>query len=324
MMAAVPTIAAHLGLFLSTNVIEIVLFRTIAGLGYAIVTLACQDYVLDVVPKEQRTRSLGSYSGVLFAGIFSGAAMGGVLADRLGQNSVFLVSAVLVLISGLLVHSLLPSSNLSQTTADYSPDAKSHSIWAPLGGVRFSVLLLGIVIPTGVLSQAFISYLVALYMHDLGASAADIGRILMVYFLMITLMAPVTARFTESRFDPTLVAVLGGILTGVALLVGTAWGTQQGVLIAVWGAGIGQGMMRGPQVSIAMSLAESDLAQLGSNAVLGSLRALERGGSIIGLMVIALISSHIGYPAAMGVIGVWVLVGAAAFAVSLAMRGNSN
>ncbi len=323
LMAAVPTIAAHLGLFLSTNVIEIVLFRTIAGLGYAIVTLACQDYVLDVVPKEQRTRSLGSYSGVLFAGIFSGAAMGGVLADRLGQDSVFLVSAVLVLISGLLVHSLLPGRNLSQTTADNSTDAKSHSIWAPLGGFRFSALLLGSVIPTGVLSQAFISYLVALYMHDLGASAADIGRILMVYFLMITLMAPVTARFTESRFDPTLVTVLGGILAGVALLAGTTWGTQQGVLIAVWGAGIGQGMMRGPQVSIAMSIAETDLAQLGSNAVLGSLRTFERGGSIIGLMVIALISSHMGYPAAMGVVGVWVLVGAAAFAVSLARRSDS-
>jgi hypothetical protein len=192
-----------------------------------------------------------------------------------------------------------------------------------LHSFRFSALLFGITIPTGVLSQAFISYLVALYLHDLGASTADIGRILMVYFLMITLMAPATARFTESRFDPTLVTILGGILAGLSLLAGTAWGTQLGVLIGVWGAGIGQGMMRGPQVSIAMSLAETDLAHLGSNAVLGSLRTLERGGSIIGLMVIALISSYMGYPAAMGVVGVWVLVGAAAFAVSLARRRDS-
>ncbi len=322
LMAAVPTIAAHLGLFLSTNVIEIVLFRTVSGLGYAIVTLACQDYVLDVVPKQQRTRSLGSYSGVLFAGIFSGAAMGGVLADRLGQDSVFLVSAALAVISGLLIHRLLPGRKLSQTTTVNSPWAKFTSIWAPLHSFRFSALLFGITIPTGVLSQAFISYLVALYLHDLGASTADIGRILMVYFLMITLMAPATARFTESRFDPTLVTVLGGILAGLSLLAGTAWGTQLGVLIGVWGAGIGQGMMRGPQVSIAMSLAETDLAHLGSNAVLGSLRTLERAGSIIGLIVIALLSSHIGYPAAMGVVGVWVLVGAAAFAASLAKDGD--
>ena len=322
LMAAVPTVAAHLGLFLSTNVIEIVLFRTVSGLGYAIVTLACQDYVLDVIPKDHRTRSLGSYSGVLFAGIFSGAAMGGVLADRLGQDSVFLVSAALVVISGLLILRLLPNRKLSQITAGNSPQAQSKSIWTPLRSFHFSALLFGITIPAGVLSQAFISYLVALYLHDLGASTADIGRILMVYFLMITLIAPTTARLTENRFDPTLVTVLGGIFAGLSLLAGTAWGTQQGVLIGVWGAGIGQGMMRGPQVSIAMSLAETDLAHLGSNAVLGSLRTLERGGSIIGLIVVALLSSHIGYPAAMAVVGVWVLVGTAAFAASLAKRGS--
>ena len=102
LMAVVPTLATYLGLYLSTNVIEIVLFRTVAGFGYGIVTLACQDYVLDVVPKDQRTRALGSYAGVLFAGIFCGTALGGVLADRLGQDTVFLVSAALVLASGLL------------------------------------------------------------------------------------------------------------------------------------------------------------------------------------------------------------------------------
>jgi MFS family permease len=322
LMAIVPTIAAHLGLYFSTNVIEIVLFRTVSGFGYAIVTLACQDYVLDVVPKDQRTRALGSYSGVLFAGIFCGTAMGGVLADRLGQDTVFLVSAVLVLASGLLIHRLMPGHRLSAATADNPLTAKTGSIWAPVLNFRFSALLFGVAIPGQVLLQAFISYLVALYLHDLGASTADIGRVLMVFFLMITLLGPATARLTDGRFDPSLVTVLGGILCGIALMVGANWGTQLGVLVAVWIAGIGQGMMRGPQVSIAMSLAETDLARLGSNAVLGSLRTLERGGSIIGLIVIALASSHIGYPAAMAVIGAWVLVGVVAFAVAFAIRGK--
>jgi len=322
LMAAVPTLAAHLGLYFSTNVIEIVLFRTIAGFGYAVVTLACQDYVLDVVSKDQRTRALGSYSGVLFAGIFCGTAMGGVLADRLGQDTVFLVSAALVLASGLLIHRLLPGRKLPPTSTDNPSPAKSSSIWAPLHSFRFSALLFGIAIPGQVLLQAFISYLVALYLHDLGASAADIGRVLMVFFLMITLLGPVTARLTDGRFNPSLVTGFGGILCGIALLAGASWGTQFGVLVAVWIAGIGQGMMRGPQVSIAMSLAETDLAQLGSNTVLGSLRTLERGGSIVGLIVIALASSHIGYPASMAVIGAWVLLGVVAFAAAFAIHGK--
>lgn len=144
----------------------------------------------------------------------------------------------------------------------------------------------------------------------------------MVFFLMIALMGPTTARVTDGRLDPALVAVLGAILSGVSLLVGASWGSQLGILVAVWGAGIGYGMVRGPQVSMAMSIAETDLAHLGSNAVLGSLRTLERGGSIIGLVLVALFSSYFGYAPAIGVIGIWVLTGVAAFAVSLVVSSG--
>lgn len=319
LLAVVPTIVAHVGLYFSTNVIEIVLFRTLAGFGYAIVTLACQDYVLDIVPKSQRTRSLGIYSGVLFAGVFCGTAMGGILADRLGQDTVFLVSAVLVLIAGLLVRRLLPRRRFPNSVRAGTGEGKTPSIWAPLRSHRFSTLVFGVAIPANVLLQAFISYLVALYLHELGASASDTGRVLMVYFLTIALMAPATARLTDGRFDPALAAVLGAVVSGASLLVGAAWETQLAVFVAVLGAGVGHGMIRGPQVSIAMAIAESELERLGSNAVLGSLRTLERGGSIIGLVIIALLSSHIGYAAATGVIGVWVLVGVTAFVGSLAV-----
>jgi len=191
-----------------------------------------------------------------------------------------------------------------------------------LRSYRFSALVFGIAIPANVLMQAFISYLVALYLHELGATASDTGRTLMVFFLMIALMGPATARVTDGRFDPALVAVLGAILSGLSLLVGAVWGTQLGVFIAVWGAGIGHGMVRGPQVSVAMSIAESDLAHLGSNAVFGSLRTLERGGSILGLVLIALLSSRIGYAAAIGVVGIWALAGVAAFVVVFVSSGG--
>ena len=56
--------------------------------------------------------------------------------------------------------------------------------------------------------------------------------------------------------------------------------------------------------------------------MLGSLRTLERGGSIIGLVLIALLSSTIGYAAAIGVVGVWALAGVVVFMVSLAVSGG--
>ena len=322
LLAVVPIIASHLGLYFSTNVIEIVLFRTVSGFGYAIFVLACQDYVLDIMPKEQRSQSLGIYSGVLFAGVFCGTAMGGVLADRLGMDTVFLVSAILVLLSGILIYHLMPGHRVAQIAADDKADQSAGSIWKPLRSHRFTTLVFGIAIPANVLMQAFICYLVALYLNELGATAADTGRTLMVFFLMIALMGPATARITDGRLDPALVAVLGSVLSGFSLLLGAVWGTQLGMFIAVWAAGIGHGMVRGPQVSVAMTIAESKLADLGSNAVLGSLRTLERGGSIVGLILVAWIGSKLGYSTAIGVVGVWCLVGVVAFVGSMALSGG--
>lgn len=143
----------------------------------------------------------------------------------------------------------------------------------------------------------------------------------MVFFLMIALMGPATARLTDGRFDPALVAVLGAIVSGLALLMGAGWGSQLGIFMAVWIAGIGHGMVRGPQVSVAMSIAEADLANLGSNAVLGSLRTLERGGSMVGLVLVALFSSYFGYAAAIAAVGIWILAGSVLFVLSLLVSG---
>jgi hypothetical protein len=89
------------------------------------------------------------------------------------------------------------------------------------------------------------------------------------------------------------------------------------MLFAVGGAGLAHGMIRDTQVVIAMEIAEGDLAYLNLNTVMGSLRMLERIGSIVGLICIALFSSFAGYVSAIGAVGVWVLAGAAAFAVAM-------
>jgi hypothetical protein len=86
------------------------------------------------------------------------------------------------------------------------------------------------------------------------------------------------------------------------------------MIFGVLGAGIGHGVVRGAQVSLAMSLAETELNELGSTAVLGALRTVERLGSVIGLLVIAGIAGFAGFEMATAAIAIWTLVGAAMFA----------
>jgi len=325
LFAVVPTLGAHLGLYFSTSVIEIIGYRAVTGLGYAIATLTCQDYVLDVVPREHRNRSLGLFTAAMYSGIFAGTAMGGVLADRLGQSPVFAISAGLVLVSGALTFHLMPARGTAEATA---PPADGGTylppIWRPLRSLRFSALVFGIAIPANVLLQAFVSFLVALHLDTLGASVADTGRILMTYFLAIAFVGPAASHLFDNRLRPSHVGLIGTVIAGLSLCVVALWPAQWSMLVAVAGAGIGHGMVRDPQVAVAMEIAENELAHLGPSVVLGSLRTLERGGSIIGLIGIALFASYAGYASAVALIAGICLVGAAGFAVSTLGGGLSS
>ncbi len=272
LMAMTPALAGHIGLALSTDVLEIILFRTLIGFGYAIVTLAFQDYVLDVLPREQRTRSLGFVTAALFGGIFAGTALGGILADRLGLSAVFTVSAGLVLISAMLTLRLVPSG-IRPRTAEPARKPTATAMAAILRNYRFMVLLGCIAIPANVILQAFISYLVARQMNAFGASAAGVSRTLMLYFLMVALVSPLAGR-ADRRADPTVVALAGAGLSGAGLLAAALFPSSWTTVLAVLLSGVGHGLVRGSQVAAAMSIAESELAGFGPNAVL---RAADTG-----------------------------------------------
>jgi hypothetical protein len=184
---------------------------------------------------------------------------------------------------------------------------------APMRHLRFAGLVIGIAIPANVLVQAFVSYLVALVLDSLGASPGDIGRTLMSYFVVVALVSPPVAQLTDSRLSPAILALAGATLSGAALLPGAIWPSQWTMLLSVVLAGLGHTMVRGPQVSVAMEIAERDLAHLGPNAVLAALRTLERGGSILGLIGIAAVAGAFGYRIAMLAMAVWVIGGAVLF-----------
>ncbi|MBO0334923.1 MFS transporter [Sneathiella sp. CAU 1612] len=314
--AAAPTLLAHIGLYASTDVTEIVVFRMVTGLGYAFAVMACQDYVLRAVPKKDRNRSLGLFTAALFSGIFAGTALGGILADRLGQPSVFVVSAGLVLLSGTLTYRLLPTYTGKNVSAPIAHTSYLPPIWRPLGNPQFAALVFGIAVPANILLQAFISFLVALELNALGASTADTSRILMTYFLAIVFVGPAAPHFLERKLNPSQVGLLGAVLSAVSLCAVVIWPAQWSILVAVAGAGISHGLIRDPQVAAALEIAERDLVHLDSDIVLASLRAFERLGSIVGLLLIAFLSSYVGYLNAIAAIVVIVITGAAAFALT--------
>ncbi|MFD2205544.1 MFS transporter [Kiloniella antarctica] len=304
---------SNFGMFYATNVLEIIFWRSLGGVGYAFAVLACQDYVIDFEPRGERTKSLGQFSVALFAGIFAGTALGGVLADRFGTSIAFLFSAFLVVISAILLARMIPPG-LNVGTKDEAP-LRLKSIISAVKNPKFFAVCMGLAVPQSLMDQVFISYLFSLQLDALNASAADIGRMLMVYFLMIMLSGTLLGWLSKRNVGESSIAVVGSLITAVGLLVAAVLPAQLTMLLAAASTGFGHGLLRGPQVELTMKLAEDELKHLGSNSVLGALRLFERGGSILGLLIIAAIAGYWGLPAAIGSIGVLILGGLVIFII---------
>lgn len=312
--ATIPTMGAHLGLFAASTAQEIILWRTATGFGYALFTLAAQDYVLSVTARSERSRTLGIFTLVLFGGVFSGVALGGVLADRLGQANVFLVSAGLIAVSAFLSAWLILPDIGRQTSAGLQ--GPNTSKWVALKDFRLLALIFGVAIPGAVILQAFVSYLVAVSLDAQGASSAEIGRVLMLYFLTVMAISPFTGILTESlRVPSSLLCAVALAFSGLALLPVVAAPSHPTMILAMVAAGCGSALLRGTQVSVALHLSETDLAHIGPTAILGALRTGERLGSIVGLVLIAGIAGAAGYSAAMLAVAIWSIAGGAFYAI---------
>lgn len=312
--AAIPTLIAHVGLFAASTAQEIILWRTVTGFGYALLTLAAQDYVLSVTARSQRDRTLGIFTLVLFGGVFSGVALGGVLADRLGQANVFLVSATLIAVSALLSTWLIKPGIGRQISA--GAQDLDVSRWAVLKDVRLLSLIFCVAIPGAVILQAFVSYLVAVSLDVQGATSAEIGRILMLYFLTVMAISPFSGVLTDRLRVPAPTLCAAAVaFAGFALLPVIAAPSEFTMMLAMVGAGCGSALLRGTQISIALSLSETGLSHLRATAILGALRTGERLGSIVGLVLIAGIAGVAGNSTAMLVVAVWSLAGGAFYAI---------
>jgi predicted MFS family arabinose efflux permease len=245
---------------------------------------------------------------VLFGGIFAGVALGGVLADRLGQRNVFLLSAALIAASALLSARLIAPGVGVSATRTATP--RMREMLGPLRDTRFAALVLGVAIPSNVVLQAFASYLVALTLDGLGASTADIGRTLMLFFLSVVAGGPLAGRLAEAGAPASANALAGAALASASLLLVAALPSTLTMIVAMVGSGAGHGMVRSAQVALSMTMAEAGLARFGPAVVLGGLRTFERLGSVAGLVVIAAVAGYAGYGAATIAVAGWTLAGA--------------
>jgi len=137
--------------------------------------------------------------------------------------------------------------------------------------------LFGLVAPMSLVTAIFIWYVAPLRLAALGASPAEIARVIMLFYLFQLVLGPVAIRLTESRIglSPTMIA--GAVIAAVSL---TAGGAETFWLMTATVAGVGAGfaLLRGPALEFAAHHAT------GAPGRLTIYRVVERSVALVGLL----------------------------------------
>ena len=282
----VPAIGGYLMCYLAQSGNDILLGRSMTAIGYAVITISCQSYIASVVVAENRARGMAVFVGVLMSATMCGTAIGAILADWLGFKAVFLFAIGFALVAALLGWGML-STDLPEPELKKTPVNLSKSpIATLLRNSQFVLIVLFCAIPAKVILTGFLYLFVPIYLASLEATQSEIGRVMMLYSLIIIPLSPFASGFADRLGKNLWMVIIATIASGIVLLglyQNASVAMVLGVVAALGGV---HAFLKAPLIVAAMEAAEKspDITRTGA---LSLLRSSERIGSVIGPVVVA-------------------------------------
>ena len=284
-----PALLGHIGCYFVQNANDILVARSITAIGYAVITISCQSYFISVLDAKNRAKGMATFVGVFMAGTMCGTAIGAILADWLGYKPVFLVATTFVSLAGVLGYFMLSKDVINQTSGSIAvtsigkPNAPMSSL---LKNRQIVMLILFCAIPTKMVLTGFLYLFVPIYLASLDVSQSEIGRIMMMYSLVIIPLSPLASRFAD-RFNSNLwLVAVATAFSGIALFGLSFQYSAVIVLVVVALLGVAHSFIKAPLIVAVLDAADSSGLNVSKIGVLSLLRTSERVGSVLGPIVI--------------------------------------
>ncbi len=312
LIGATIAAAGFVATSMASSVLDLLLWRSLCAVGYAMVFVAGQAYVLDHAAPTQRARSFALFVGAIMAATVCGPSIGGILADNLGVRATFFIAACLAALSIMVIQGLPDGS----TDPKGRPPARLLQ-WREIGSLvcnrRFMFVTALAAMPAKILLTGVGFYLIPMYVLSIGSTQAMAGRMLMAYAVVMVLLAPLTANLATSRERMHWLVGGGLLVSGLGSMVMLAGAGVGWLFVAITLVGVGQSMSISAQSALVSEHCQAEVAQMGEGAVYGVYRLLERTGNALGPLIAAGLLLRFDYQTSFVVIGGAVVLCGAAF-----------
>ncbi len=276
------------------SVIDLLVWRSLCALGYAMVFVAAQGHVLEHSEGADRARSFALFVGAIMVASVCGPSIGGILADNIGERMTLGVAALLAILS-IAVVAQLPDAALPDPQRPEPRAPRLREIGTLLLNRRFMTLTGLAAMPAKILLTGTCFYLVPLYLLELGSSQSVVGRILMIYAVVMVLGAPLAAALATTRSRMENLVAAGLIISGSGGLLLLFSGGVLWVFAAIFLVGLGQSLSIAAQSALVREHCEAEVQAMGEPAVYAVYRLLERLGNAAGPLIAGTLVLTLGY-----------------------------
>ena len=281
---------------LANNLYDLLLWRSLCALGYGMVFVSAQGYILDNSTPRDRAKGFALFIGAIMVATVCGPAIGGILADNIGFRWSFGVAAALAGMSIFIIRRL-PADPVRIGQKEPALPKMSDFIGLLLNR-RFMVLTGLAAMPAKIALTGMCFYLLPLYIISIGGTQAMSGRILMVYAVLMVLIVPFAAGMSDrgaSREKLVTIGLCVSGLGGLLLFTSTSFWVVLALIVTL---GVGQALSIASQSALVAEHCHEEIKRFGTDTVYGVYRMLERLGNALGPLIASILVILYGYTGA--------------------------
>ena len=302
--------AGHLFTALSTNLLQLIVFRCITAAGFAMVFMSCQQFIVANTTVKKRAMGMSSFLAAFFSGDICGTVIGGMLVERIGYSGIFFLSAVfsfLTLAVTLMIFHKLREDREEKTGGSAAGDGFSiKKLFRIFQDPKFCTVLFFQAIPAKMVMVGVLFYFVPMYLETIQVLQSNIGRIIICYGLSLVFLGPLFSRYIGKERLRKYNIFTGGMITSLALFAFQIRPGSLMVLAMVLCIGVAHTFSMSSQAAL---ISETRVVKsLGPGTGMGIFRFWERVGNIAGPLVVGYFIAQKGYAASMTILGGFTLV----------------
>lgn len=209
------------------------------GLGTGLSTIGLRSIIASEKDPAKKSQAFSHFYAGLIAGTNLGVMAGQWLAEVIGYQQAFWVSALLIVVAGLTAWKLVPA--LKPASEEAGIRATKSGLLALIFNPRVLIFLLVIVLPIYVASM-FLGYFLPVFTLGQGLSNGDIGRIFLLNGLVIIYMGPGLFAQIRKILKPSWGVAVTGLLWAFSLVPFLVLGDLTGVIWTVALMGLAEGL----------------------------------------------------------------------------------